>query len=92
MTVYRLRLSAPITDLVVEVDDQNCWRYADVAAARGATLGDDFLALLAALGRAGHPSGGLPTHTRYPNGVIDVLGGEILSVKPPFESVPGRIY
>ncbi|MXY44182.1 MAG: hypothetical protein F4Y50_09080 [Dehalococcoidia bacterium] len=88
MTTYRLRIPKPGNGAVLEVDDHNRWRVIETDE----ELPDSFLSLLATIARSGSPSGGMPYHTRYANGVIDVFGGELISTTPPIESVEGRIY
>ena len=83
-----MRIPTPGSGVVLEVDDQNVWHIIET----GEELPDEFVPLLSSLGRGGSPDGGMPTHTRFKNGVIDVLGGELISITPLPQSVPDRVY
>ena len=91
MTIYTIRIDRPF-QAIVQGDHENRWSVTD----RG-TLTDDQVVLLEGeilpfLAETGPDPGGLPRDAGYPQGILRGYDGEVLSVDPPIESVPGRIY
>ncbi len=87
MTVFRVAVYAPFT-ATLQVDHNNRWSVIDPG-----TMPDGLIDDLPAMAElVGERSPGLPDSTRYPNGLLAFVDGELLSVKPPFESDPHVRY
>ena len=84
MHTYTLQIGKAI----VTVDDEGNWQIVDNPGGHDESL----LFLLQGIEIGVYPPPTLPKGAWYAQGAIEKMGARMVSVDPPIESVPGRVY